>query len=1642
MVSEYIKKLLNDKARLKKWKKITLALSCVVVFCVVYALTLPAITLEGKTICGMEEHTHTEECYQDDELVCDKEEHQHTEDCYEKEEEQPVEEENTQEDTTESSDEVETVAEPEDNKQDESNEEEQQGSTQVTSADFDLSANPSNIQSITLSYKDSNGNWVNIDTDGNQTIPGNAKIKLKVDYFNINIDHLINNAGEYSYSITYTIPELLSNAQTVGIITQDSKEVGKLAVQNGVVSLQFKNKYLSQLKTNENSSLTGDFYVEGDVNLSKLHPNGQVTVTIGNKTYNLDFGPDVFAQYGDLKIEKKLLNNSKVISINGEDYLSYAIKVTTENVGCPDVKVVDTFTRNQDLVTYVGVTTHKKDLVGNPYNQEPYETIENGKQHGSVYLGTTSSDATPIPGENTKKDNETGSLVWAIGDMSHNETRILTYFVKLKENEPLNKKGAISNNANVYSKTYPRHSSNISFNPLTDLDMHKNQVGDTIRNADGSYTIKYILDFTLKSNSNYPLKDFEVMDYLDYSDHYVDEKIRDYVSYNRESFKVSVQKSNGAEKELEENEYKLAWAKGDTNYKTEWNNKKDGNPTRFKITGSDKNPITVDPGDSYYVTYSVTVQPEALAVMKSNSVQISNRYLVNAANAKNVINNWDYLDRVYKDINVGKYQWNEKTVKEPIATSQEIKLSGDVYDGSLKSDITDRFTVPAGSYPYSVTVNDTQGVWDATEVKMTDTLSPKNMEYVGYAKVEAFEYNKDSNEYSLAGTKWVKIDRLNTFSLSPKQIGWDNKDYKYVFTYYAKPVNLENYSKTQVTNTFELNGVVKKGDVSIDISNIKSSKTVEFSGSYNMNVRKSSWYYQEPELDAQTWKNGALYWVIEVSGTSIKEDTVFKDSVVKNSDKEEDKLSYLHDDSLVGIYKGTSIDNFKTINDLKNSENFTDVSGSFGELKFTGTNGNYDSLEIPVKNKISLNENEKVFMIVKSEPSVRPTNYRDAFNFSNKVSTKDDGINFMDRSTATKTLYCGGDILKELGQTFQYNKESSKIETIVADKDVNIPAGSESRIYKKGLNETGSGIYASWAFKLNLAGDLSGNYRVLENIPDGMQLAYMRIKWIGAEQKKRSPIVSKSIGNLENGWTEKSTKANDDDNESRTTIYYVKGNQALIELGDFYPGKVNDLYSVDVQVVCKVTDSNVLLGNKEKEFMNTVVLQTRDGNDITSASSPVKMEISNLDKSYIPVTENNKNTNKVNFTINTNQLGQQLPNNEGSKLKLIDKLSDTLILDTSSIKAVKTGTEEVVDINASLGEDNTLEIELPNNIPITITYTATVNAAPGQTIGFSNEAYWKNYSSSGQKVGEENYSYEAGGTVSGAQNPVLKITKKDKKHLNKLLAGATFKMVECEMNEGNIQETNTSWQGTTDKNGNLELGTGTNLMQYNTIYKVTEEKAPDGYVDEKYSCYIMVVKDDGNEKYNTYKDHKEWYSDVKIQYQSTYELTVTNHKGEITVEKKFLNVAGHDSNPVSGTYKFGLYKDKNAVDKPIQTIEITYNTGNLNTNSEKFEDLDLNETYYVYELDDQNNPIKDSGVHVINELEYITSYSTNKAVQSGATVTVTNQSRVKQLPSTGSYGTLIYRISGTMLVLASLIFLTNINKKNHLNDKSKNRRKK
>lgn len=1646
MVSDYIKKLLKDKARLKKWKRITLALSCVVVFCVVYALTLPAITLEGKTICGMEEHTHTEECYQDDKLICGKEEHQHTEDCYEKEEEQPVEEENTQPDTTEPSEEVQAATEPEDNKQDESNEEEQQQeSTQVTSEGFDLNSDASKISSVDWYYiKD--GTPTNIDVTGNTEIPGDAILKLSVHYQGIQIEHL---KANYNRTLIFDLPDILRNAVAQGSVMSGSTKVGDVTVDKRKVKVQFNEDYLNGLISGGKTTIDGDFYVTGEANLSNLPETGKTTITIAGKYYTLNFGENPIAHYGKVEVKK----SCEKIDPNS-DYIKYTITVNAGEDDCPDVKVVDTFLANSDLISYININKTNTNLKGkDEVNQlDPYEIVEPGKAHGSIYLGATSTNRNPIPSENTKNDSETGSLVWDIGTMASKETRTLTYFAKLKEGVALNG-NTINNQAIVYSNTIKRVYSDNKFTPNVDYDMSKERVGSVVRQDDGSYKIDYKLYFKLKeNNSNYPIKDFEMYDFLDYyKDFFTDENIREYVTYDLNSVKLF--KNN-----VSEDTFKVSWAKNKDDYKANWNVEVDGKPTRFKITGTDNSPIVLNPGDSIYATYSVKVAPEAFAKIQNNSVAVKNRYLVKASNTNNRADDW-VLDKVWHIENINTYKWDEKSVESATTNDTTIEMTGNKYvkdnDNDNDKYIVDNssentFQVPKGSYPYTVMVNDTLGDWDATGVQMSDKLNSNKMQYVGYVKIETLEVKQNSSNlsstgdyektntldrtYESKGVKWVKIDGDTSFTLKPSDLGWENNKYAYRFTYYAKPVNQDSYGNSKVTNTFTLKGnVVGRNGKSFEISNISSNKEVTITGNYQMNVKKSSWYYESPKVDSGNWAKGKIYWVVEVSGTAIKKDTIFKDTISK--DKTD---SYLYDDSLVGIYKGNLPDNktitsFKDLEELKKTNSLVDVKDKFSNPIVTNRN----ELSVTAKDNIELKD-QKLYMIIATEPSLLPTEYRDYKEYGNQISTNDDGENDISWGSATKTLCGGADILKELGQTFTY--DGDKITNVEPGRD----QGDTTKIFKDGLSDAGPGLYASWVFKLNYAGELSGTYRALEKIPEGMDLAYIRVKWTGPKQ---DTIQSKEITNLGSEWTLKQTKDAPTDNKERkeTTTYYVNGNQALIELGDFIAGQVRDDYSVDVQVVCKVKDSDVLHGI-EKNFTNEVELLTADGQYMNNATSSATLKGQNLEKS---MTVNKPANEKVKFTIKANPLGQKIPVSEGTTLKLIDKLSNSLLLDTDSIKAIDANGNEVT-IKSVLKDDNTLEIEIPNDKAITITYEATVNAPPGQKVDISNEAYWEGYTTStGVKVEQKGYSYTAGGTVSSGNNIKLNILKRDQYNVSTSLPGADFTMVECErLDNGTIKQKGDTfdWSGTTDANGTLSFGSGSatdHVMEYNTIYKVTENKAPKDYVNSNQEFYIMVPRiESGETDYSTYV--KACLSDdrIKVQYQETYVLTVLNHKGEITIEKKFKNPGNYDMNPVTGTYRFGLYENKDGTGKPLQTIWIKYNEGSTKADSNKFINLDLGKTYYVYELDDQNNPIKDSGVHVINRLEYITSYSTNKAVQNGDTVTVTNQSRVKQLPSTGSYGTLIYRISGAMLVLASLIVLTNINKKNHLNDTSKKRRKK
>lgn len=835
-----------------------------------------------------------------------------------------------------------------------------------------------------------------------------------------------------------------------------------------------------------------------------------------------------------------------------------------------------------------------------------------------------------------------------------------------------------------------------------------------------------------------------------------------------------------------------------------------------------------------------------------------------------------------------------------------------------------------------------------------------------------------------------------------------------------------------MTNTFTLNGDVVKGDQTFKFNNKSASQTTQVNGFYNLNVNKSAWYYERPVENATTWENGAFYWVIEVNGSAIRKGTQIRDAVVKENNITD---SYLRSDSVAGIYQGKLTKQVGACKDYKefldSNTGLQDKSKLFDQEYTNSKNfsgNNKSELTLTAKQTFKLENDENIYMIVKTEPSQIPAVNRATFTYKNEVLLKDTtDTSFNKRNDATQSLHDGGDLLKEFNFTFSYDGKEAKILKSGTDN-------STSKIATNILNQTtGHGIYASWVFKVNYAGDLKGDYRVLEDIPEGMELGYIRIKWHG---NQAGSVVSKTMDNLGDDWKQYSNTATNDNGQNQSTTYYYNKNtnKALIKLGEFENKHTRDECSIDVQVVCRVTDSKVLLGGQSKTFANKVTLQSNDGEEqLATSSSTAALEKNSLDKSH-PETFNGQ---IIKYTITANTLAQKLPSNDGNKLTLVDELGDTLELDITSIEAKDDAGNPVEIEKAFNPETNTLEISIPNEKKVIITYTVTVNIPPDTTSKVSNKVYWKSYDSDGGKndvIPDFKYNLNAGGSTTSTENPELSIKKIDQDNANPM-SGVTFDIYECKLNGDKIQRVEGSTTSGETENG-LYAVQAPFVTYYNTIYEVKERNTPDGYMKDDSSYYIICVDKKNSDDYTDYVKQciayfeKQSNKKYKVAYSSTdFNLTIYNSQKGIVVKKAFINnAAGTSHKPVSGTYTFGLYNNSQGSGSPLQVKTITYSTGETEEKYTKFINLELDTIYYVFELDDEGRPITHTSQEVtVNKLPYVVDYkvkeeSTSKAVV-GDEVIVTNSLRTKKLPSAGSRLTLIYRQLGLVMVGVSSIVL-------------------
>lgn len=380
----------------------------------------------------------------------------------------------------------------------------------------------------------------NSDGIENGTITPDTKyLKLKVEFKNIHANILEN---QYGRSFAYDLPEFFrSTSTTERPIIDDNKVIGKIHVENGQAIVTYTKEFLESL--GEHATLSGNFFLEGEVDLSTLDKdNGSIQATFPNGSIKLEYGPHYLEKYSEVKVEKSYTKDPN------SDYIKYTLTVSAGPDGSRNVYVVDKFTTNKNLVTYAGDISHTPTELGTTEDgQKPYET-RNTDIAGQIYLTNQPNSDKEIPESVTDitKINKPGNIVWSIDKLAPNETRTLTYYVKLTDKQDIRNKD-ITNKALVLNKkgneTYLKGSSEKTFTPSINYSMTKNIIS-TNKDQDGNYIVQYRLNFTLNanSNSNYPLKNYAFFDYLNYSGYagkYAnDNKILPYISYMKDSIEL------------------------------------------------------------------------------------------------------------------------------------------------------------------------------------------------------------------------------------------------------------------------------------------------------------------------------------------------------------------------------------------------------------------------------------------------------------------------------------------------------------------------------------------------------------------------------------------------------------------------------------------------------------------------------------------------------------------------------------------------------------------------------------------------------------------------------------------------------------------------------------------------------------------------------------------------------------------------------------------------------------------------------------------------------------------------------------------------------------------------------------------------
>lgn len=1602
MEKHFDEELMLNKRTLSRRNKMLMFLSCVVVFIVTYVLILPALTLDKASVDSLSENALSSS---GNALL------------------PPAHVFLPEEPDTEPADSENAFLSP-------------MSMLSVSSAQED-GANTADIESsiseVILAYKsrDDQGQlsdaWTVV--DDHTVFKGNERLQIKISYQNFSTQNIRDN----NYSASYTVPDVLRNTDTSGIIVQGSETVGQINVSAGVATLTFERSWLDK----QGEAISGDFYLEGDINLKNLNPEDGFKLVIGGQEITVNMEEDYLAKSANVDIEKSLDTNSlgnKVIHTEDGDFIEYKIIVTAGEDGCPGVYIKDAFTTGAAYISeFYGVAETAVSVTGT-----------DGKVTEEVTVGgVPQTEYTP----GTVKVETVGTspvLVWDVGDMKPDEVRTLYIKVKMKDNYAggTNSGRNLQNTATVYTKSqsggedFNRGESVANFNASAGATLSKVHA-TSVATADGGIRIPYTIWVSAFNTNSWPLKNFKINDTLIREGRrHTDEDLLDYLSVDPDSVKLYSGGSNlqnGAPQGAE------VITPGGTLEIT-----KDTANNNFGFS------YVIDsfaPGENYTLTFDLIVSPGIFAHMGNNDRDIINSALIYNRDGNQL--------NAYNDtFTVSHYNWTEKSVGEKTDSAQtfQIPQTDSVYSlsGDSPSEIEnppESFVVPAGSYGYTVKINK-GGSWNVSAAEFRDQLSDVNhMQCVGYMKIESFA-SDDANQSSAQKTAWVDINEKTDFNFTLDAIGFTGGNSSYKLTYYTQPCNTDDISQIHVRNDFTLSGTVYgPGGQQYIIDGIVVNASTVVEGGNTFAAEKSSWYYDS--ADTSGCPRGAFNWLIKVDGKNIPLRTVFRDQVT-TTDTNVLMFSGNNNLSVRGVYIGAmkkDISEYESFDDmLADNQDFTSLTL---DDDYSVSLTNDERIDLTLLRDVHIPEGNNMYIVMRSYPKILPNSKRDVRVYGNALYTSSDGVVFTEENSDRQVLYGSDNILKEFAILFErsQNADGTFIDKIIRNAD----STGLQRVYRDNLD---SGTYIGWTVKPNYMANLDGDYLITDNIPEGLEPVYIRFKWHGGSYGNQEAALSQINSDNEyyqyvDGWTEESMLFGTDNGVNVTSYYYINPEKTKISAmitglkrgnGNINDPGNRDNYSCDIQVLCKVTDQDYVLGVSDRTFTNEVIIQ-QGGEQIGRDTDTQTITTSNkLTKEGTRI-ENSGNIYPFKITVNP---GSEDLIKGADTYVLVDKMGSSLLFDASSLK-VADQNGNPVDFTATFNsETNEISLTVPDGKKLIITYSAIVQAPPNTPISISNTVSWYGYEPTpGSDVTDGDFSYSAGGSVLPTATPEIKVTKLSASDINQKLEGAQFSLTQVQYNEESGTFTEVAdgihWSAVTDGNGELlfkEEG-GANL-EYDTIYKLVETSAPSGFVLDDTPRYLVVsqpTKDGLNMIYTEYPDG------VQVQYSDisgvVFNVEIFNSKGKIAVTKTFENQNNGSTSLIEGTYNFGVYEQAQtaeSTDAPLQTVAVQLQSGNGESASVEFKNLDLNKPYFIYELDENSKPILNGEKAVLNHIPFTVSYTDCQSVTIDgggvANVQIKNTAvPTYDLPQTGGIGTIAYTTAGLFLCLGALFVYKKIRKK-------------